>query len=77
VTEILNFGFSYSYPVETFWFVLSEHQGDQIYYEKAIFPCDGRVATVLAILYFEARRHRFDPVVEQIEDRFKAGHLCS
>ena len=25
------------------WFVLSGHRGDQIYYEKAIFSCSGRV----------------------------------
>jgi hypothetical protein len=59
------------------WFVLSGHRGDQIYYEKAIFSCDGRVATVLAIVYPQGRRHRFDPLVERMEDSFKTGHTCS
>jgi hypothetical protein len=58
------------------WFVLSGHRGDQIYYEKAIFSCSGRVVNVLAIAYPEAERQRFDPVVERMEDNFKSGRGC-
>jgi hypothetical protein len=28
------------------WFVLSGHRGDQIYYEKTIFSCGGRIVNV-------------------------------
>jgi len=58
------------------WFVLSGHRGDQIYYEKAIFSCSGRVVNVLAIAYPEAERQRFDPVIERMEDNFKSGRHC-
>ena len=58
------------------WFVLSGHRGDQIYYEKTIFACGGRVVNVFAIAYPEAERQRFDPVVERMEDSFKSGRGC-
>jgi hypothetical protein len=58
------------------WFVLSAHRGDQIYYEKAIFSCSGRVVNVIAIAYPEAERQRFDQVVERMEDSFKSGRGC-
>jgi len=58
------------------WFVLSGHRGDQIYYEKAIFSCSGRVVNVLAIAYPEAEHQRFDPVIERMEDNFKSGRHC-
>ena len=58
------------------WFVLSGHRGDQIYYEKTIFSCGGRVVNVFAIAYPELERQRFDPVVERMEDRFKSGGGC-
>ena len=57
-------------------FVLSGHRGDQIYYEKAIFSCGGRVVNVLAVAYPEAERQRFDPFVERMEDSFKGGRGC-
>jgi hypothetical protein len=58
------------------WFVLSGHRGDQIYYEKTIFACGGRVVNVFAIAYPELERQRFDPVVERMEDSFKSGGGC-
>jgi hypothetical protein len=58
------------------WFVLSGYRGDQIYYEKAIFSCGGRVVNVFAIAYPEAERQRFDPVVERMEDNFRSGRGC-
>ena len=59
------------------WFVLSGHRDDQIYYEKVIFSCGGRVVNVLAISYPEADRDMFDQVVERMEDSFKGGRRCS
>jgi hypothetical protein len=53
--------------------VLSGHRGDQIYYEKTIFSCSGRVVNVFAIAYPEAERQRFDSVVERMENSFKSG----
>jgi hypothetical protein len=58
------------------WFVLSGFRGDQIYYEKIMFSCGGRVANVLAITYPESRRYLFDPVVERMEDHFRPGRPC-
>ena len=58
------------------WFVLSGHRGDQIYYEKTIFSCSGRVVNIFAIAYPEAERQRFDPIVERMEDDFKGGRGC-
>jgi len=59
------------------WFVLSGHRDDQIYYEKVIFSCGGRVVNVLAISYPEAQRGVFDEVVERMEDSFRGARRCS
>ena len=58
------------------WFVVSGYRGDQIYYEKVIFSCGGRIVNILAIAYPEARRELFDPIVERMEDHFKGGRRC-
>ena len=58
------------------WFVVSGYRGDQIYYEKVIFSCSGRIVNILAIAYPEARRELFDPIVERMEDHFKGGRRC-
>ena len=58
------------------WFVLSGYRGDQIYYEKVMFSCRGRIVTVFAITYPIARRPLFDPVVERMEDNFRPGRRC-
>jgi hypothetical protein len=59
------------------WFVLSGYRGDDIYYEKVMFSCRGRVVNVMAITYPTAQRDRYDPVVERMEDTFKPGRPCS
>jgi len=59
------------------WFVLSGYRGDQIYYEKVMFSCRGRVVNIFAITYPVARRQLFDPVVERMEDTFRPGRRCS
>ena len=52
------------------------YRGDQIYYEKTIFSCSGRVVNIFAIAYPAAERRRFDPVVERMEDEFKGARGC-
>ena len=59
------------------WFVLSGYRGDQIYYEKVMFSCGGRVVNILAVAYPVASRRIFDPVVERMEDRFRPSRQCS
>jgi hypothetical protein len=58
------------------WFVVSGYRGDQIYYEKLMFSCGGKVASVLAISYPANQRDRFDPVVERMEDTFTPARAC-
>jgi hypothetical protein len=59
------------------WFVLSGYRGDQIYYEKVMFSCRGRVVNIFAITYPLTKRHLYDPVVERMEDTFRPGRGCS
>jgi hypothetical protein len=58
------------------WFVLSGYRGDQIYYEKVMFSCGGRVANVYAMSYPAAQRARYGSVVERMEDNFHPGRNC-
>lgn len=58
------------------WFVLSGYRGGEVYYEKVAFSCDRSVVNVFAISYPVADRARYDPVVERMENTFKAGRAC-
>jgi hypothetical protein len=58
------------------WFVISGYRAANIYYEKVMFSCSGRVVNVLAISYPKEARGVYDPVVEQMEDRFQPSRRC-
>lgn len=58
------------------WFVLSGYEGEQIYYQKIMFSCDGSVVTAFGLTYPTASRARYDPIVERMEDSFRPGRLC-
>jgi hypothetical protein len=58
------------------WFVMSGYRGDDIYYEKVIFSCGGKVVNVLAITYPSSLRQQYDPVVERMEDNFAPRKGC-
>jgi hypothetical protein len=59
------------------WFVLSGYRGQDIYYEKVMFSCVGRVVNVFAITYPAIKRDLYDPVVEQMENTFTPARRCS
>ena len=56
--------------------MLSGYRGDRIYYEKVIYSCGGRVVNAMALSYLTAERALYDPIVERIEDTFRAGRRC-
>lgn len=58
------------------WFVLSGYRGDQIYYEKVMFSCGGKVVNAFAMVYPLSERGLYDPVVERMEDEFRPGSGC-
>ena len=69
--------FKVSYrPIGKCWFALSGEGNDQIFYEKVIFSCSGRMITSFAMIYALERRDEFDPLVERIEESFRAGASC-
>ena len=55
------------------WFVLSGEGDGKIFYEKVMFSCGGRLINSFALIYPAAERHIFDPIVERVEDTFRAG----
>ena len=69
--------FKVSYrPIGKTWFALSGEGNDQIFYEKVIFSCSGQMITSFAMIYALERRDEFDPLVERIEESFRAGASC-
>jgi mannose-6-phosphate isomerase-like protein (cupin superfamily) len=58
------------------WFVLSGEGDGKIFYEKVIFSCSGRLINSFAMIYPADQRSAFDPLVEPIEDSFRAGGAC-
>lgn len=60
-------------PIGNTWFVLSGYQSDEIYYQKVMFSCGGRIINVLSIDFPAAEKPRFAPMIEKVEDRFRTG----
>jgi hypothetical protein len=58
------------------WFALSGEGNGNIFYEKAMFSCAGRLITSFAMIYGSDRRQAFDRIVERIENSFRPGHGC-
>ena len=63
-------------PIGKTWFALSGEGNGEIFYEKVIFSCSGRLINSFAIIYSIERRDLFDPLVERMEDNFRAGPSC-
>lgn len=60
-------------PVRDTWFVLSGTRDGLIFYERVTFTCGGRLINSWAILYPEAERQLYDPVVERVARSYRAG----
>ena len=58
------------------WLVISGEDGTNTFYEKVIFSCGGRVISSFATIYPTAQQHIFGPIVERVEDSFRAGSAC-
>jgi hypothetical protein len=58
------------------WFVLSGENDQNVFYEKVMFSCNGRVISSFALIYPIASKAIFDPVVEGIEKTFRPGQNC-
>ena len=63
-------------PISKSWFSLSGESNEEIFYEKVIFSCAGRMISSFAMIYSIERRDEFDPLVERIEESFRAGASC-
>jgi hypothetical protein len=58
------------------WFVLSGENDQNVFYEKVMFSCSGRIISSFALIYPIARKAMFDPIVEGIEKTFKPANNC-
>ena len=59
------------------WFVLSGETADRVFYEKVIFSCGGRIINSFALVYPRVDKALFDPIVERLENSFRAAQDCS
>jgi len=53
------------------WFVLSGENDQNVFYEKVMFSCSGRIISSFALIYPIARKTMFDRVVEGIDKTFR------
>jgi hypothetical protein len=60
-------------PMRENWFVLSGTRDGLIFYERVTFTCGGRLINSWAILYPEAERAVYDPIVEKVARSYRAG----
>ena len=58
------------------WFVLSGENERNVFYEKVIFSCSGRIINSFALIYPTESKRDFDPIVEGIEKTFRPGRDC-
>ena len=63
-------------PTGPNWFVLSGEGNGQIFYEKVMFSCAGRLINSFALIYSANDRQAFDRIVERMEKSFRPGHHC-
>jgi hypothetical protein len=64
-------------PKGQIWFVLSGETSQNVFYEKVMFSCGGRIINSFALTYPVAAKRVFDPVVEGIENSFRPGQSCN
>jgi hypothetical protein len=60
-------------PVRDRWFVLSGVRDGTVFYERVTFTCGGRLINSWALLYPEADKKRFDPIVARLAKSYSAG----
>jgi hypothetical protein len=70
-----DYRFDYA-PRRQTWFVLSGENDQNVFYEKVIFSCSGRIINSFALIYPIASKALFDPIVEGIEKTFRPGQDC-
>ena len=58
------------------WFALSGEGNGKTFYEKVMFTCGGRLINSFAMIYPNDKKYLFDPIVERIEDTFRAANDC-
>jgi hypothetical protein len=70
-------GFQIDYtPRGATWFVLSGENGQDVFYEKVMFSCQGRIINSFSLIYPVESKRRFDPIIEGIEKTFRPGEDC-
>ena len=70
-----KYAISYAPKGQT-WFVLSGEGEGQIFYEKVMFSCQGKIINSFALIYPSESRDTFAPLVEGIEKSFRPGTAC-
>jgi hypothetical protein len=71
-TTYPNARFDYT-PQRDNWFVLSGVQGDQIFYERVTFVCDGRYIYGWQLHYPVRQKRLYDQIVEEIHRNYHIG----
>jgi hypothetical protein len=58
-------------PVRSNWFVLSGTAGEEMFYERVTFSCDGRTLHRWLLVYPLAERAFFDGIVEEVHRSYR------
>jgi curved DNA-binding protein CbpA len=67
-------GATYDYtPQQSHWFVLSGTRGEEMFYERVTFSCDGRSMHGWRLTYPLAERAVYDRIVEEIHRSYRHG----
>lgn len=68
-------GATYDYaPQQSHWFVLSGTRGEEMFYERITFSCDGRSRHGWQLTYPLAERAFYDRIVEEMHRTYRHGN---
>jgi serine/threonine-protein kinase len=61
-------------PVRDNWFVLSGTKGNQLFYERITFACDGRYIYGWQMFYPASEKRMYERIIEAIHKSYQAGN---
>jgi hypothetical protein len=61
-------------PVRDTWFVLSGVRNGMVFYQRVNFACGGRSINSWAMLFPEAQKAAYEPIIDQVHRDYRLGN---
>ena len=61
-------------PLRDTWFVVSGIRNGNVFYQRVNFACGGRAINSWAVVFPEAQKSVYDPIIEQVHRDYRLGN---